>query len=98
MTQARTPAKAWQEMLRGNERFVNGEPAHPRQDVERREQLGDGQLLHAQERATRGPRLLVVVGGEGSEEPRQVALRRHEAALEEERGAGFRHVGGSGGH
>lgn len=47
MTQARTPAKAWQEMLRGNERFVNGEPAHPRQDVERREQLATGQFPSA---------------------------------------------------
>jgi carbonic anhydrase len=30
-------------MVRGNERFVNGEPSHPRQDVERREQLVGGQ-------------------------------------------------------
>jgi carbonic anhydrase len=43
----RTPAKAWQEMLRGNERFVSGEPAHPRQDVERREQLAGGQAPSA---------------------------------------------------
>ena len=35
----RTPAKAWEEMVRGNERFVRGEPQHPRQDVERREAL-----------------------------------------------------------
>lgn len=35
----RTPSIAWQEMSRGNQRFVNGEPSHPRQDVERREQL-----------------------------------------------------------
>ena len=40
----RTPASSWQEMLRGNERFVAGAPQHPRQDVERREQLA-----HAQE-------------------------------------------------
>jgi hypothetical protein len=33
----RTPSIAWQEMSRGNRRFVNGEPRHPRQDVERRE-------------------------------------------------------------
>lgn len=39
MTPTKTPAKAWQEMLRGNERFVAGAPLHPRQDVERREQL-----------------------------------------------------------
>ena len=43
----RTPAKAWQEMLRGNERFVRGEPLHPRQDVERREELSEGQAPHA---------------------------------------------------
>ena len=47
MTQARTPAKAWQEMVRGNERFVRGEPAHPRQDVERREELVGGQAPSA---------------------------------------------------
>lgn len=34
-----TPARAWQEMVRGNERFVAGKPLHPRQDVERRESL-----------------------------------------------------------
>ena len=43
----RTPAKAWQEMVRGNERFVSGEPAHPRQDVERRAQVATGQEPHA---------------------------------------------------
>ncbi|TBN57392.1 carbonic anhydrase [Glaciihabitans arcticus] len=43
----RTPAKAWQEMQRGNDRFVAGEPAHPRQDVERREQVAKGQAPHA---------------------------------------------------
>lgn len=43
----RTPAKAWQEMVRGNDRFVAGEPAHPRQDVERRAQLATGQAPHA---------------------------------------------------
>ncbi|MEO6115834.1 MAG: carbonic anhydrase, partial [Pseudolysinimonas sp.] len=34
-----TPAQVWLDMVRGNERFVAGEPLHPRQDVERREQL-----------------------------------------------------------
>lgn len=43
----RTPAKAWHEMLRGNERFVAGAPQHPRQDVERREQLARKQAPHA---------------------------------------------------
>jgi carbonic anhydrase len=39
----RTPASAWNEMQRGNERFVTGDPQHPRQDVERREEVADGQ-------------------------------------------------------
>lgn len=43
----RTPAKAWQQMMRGNERFVRGEPKHPRQDVERREELAGGQAPSA---------------------------------------------------
>ncbi len=33
------PVKVWNEMLRGNERFVAGEPQHPRQDVDRRGEL-----------------------------------------------------------
>ena len=47
MIPARTPASAWNNMLRGNERFISGEPAHPRQDVERREQLAAGQAPDA---------------------------------------------------
>lgn len=43
----RTPARAWQEMLRGNDRFVAGAPQHPRQDVERREELALKQSPHA---------------------------------------------------
>lgn len=43
----RTPAQAWAEMNRGNKRFVEGEPSHPRQDVERREQLVTAQTPHA---------------------------------------------------
>jgi carbonic anhydrase len=39
----RTPAGAWEQMLRGNERFVAGEPQHPRQDVDRRAELAGGQ-------------------------------------------------------
>ncbi|MGL4339178.1 MAG: carbonic anhydrase [Rhodoglobus sp.] len=38
-TPPRTPATVWKEMLRGNERFVQGAPQHPRQDVERRQEL-----------------------------------------------------------
>ena len=40
---SKTPAKVWQEMVRGNERFVSGKPLHPRQDVERREELANSQ-------------------------------------------------------
>jgi len=43
MTVRRTPADVWREMARGNERFVAGEPAHPRQDAERRTELAGGQ-------------------------------------------------------
>jgi len=39
----KAPAKAWAEMERGNERFVSGAPLHPRQDVERREELAFAQ-------------------------------------------------------
>lgn len=43
----RTPADAWREMVRGNQRFVAGTPRHPRQDVERREELAGTQAPHA---------------------------------------------------
>lgn len=43
----RTPADVWREMSRGNDRFVSGEPQHPRQDVERRAELAGGQAPHA---------------------------------------------------
>lgn len=38
-----TPSEAWAQLQRGNERFVLGEPEHPRQDVERREELATRQ-------------------------------------------------------
>ncbi|MGO2748203.1 carbonic anhydrase [Microbacterium sp.] len=38
-----TPTAAWQEMLDGNRRFVTGEPRHPNQDVERRNDLAHQQ-------------------------------------------------------
>ena len=47
MSERPTPAKAWQEMLRGNERFVAGEPQHPRQDVERRTEVAPRQTPSA---------------------------------------------------
>lgn len=34
-----TPQEAWDEMRAGNERFVTGAPRHPRQDVERRNEI-----------------------------------------------------------
>jgi carbonic anhydrase len=43
MTPRPTPQQAWDQMRRGNARFVTGEPAHPRQDVERRHGLTGGQ-------------------------------------------------------
>ncbi|HEU0205550.1 MAG TPA: carbonic anhydrase [Pseudolysinimonas sp.] len=43
MTMTQTPAQVWADMVRGNERFIAGEPLHPRQDVERREELASSQ-------------------------------------------------------
>jgi carbonic anhydrase len=40
---ALTPATAWSEMVAGNQRFIDGKPEHPRQDVERRAEVADGQ-------------------------------------------------------
>lgn len=42
-----TPAEAWESMQRGNERFVMGTPAHPRQDVDHRNDLASGQAPDA---------------------------------------------------
>jgi carbonic anhydrase len=42
-----TPAAAWEEMTRGNERFIMGAPRHPRQDSERRAELLTLQEPHA---------------------------------------------------
>ncbi|MFC0682308.1 carbonic anhydrase [Lysobacter korlensis] len=44
---SKTPAKVWQQMVRGNERFVSGKPLHPRQDVERRAELASSQAPDA---------------------------------------------------
>ncbi|MDN3494614.1 carbonic anhydrase [Planococcus sp. APC 4015] len=43
MTENPTPQSVWDEMRRGNARFVSGEPRHPRQDVDRRNELAAGQ-------------------------------------------------------
>ena len=41
------PQAAWGALLRGNQRFVAGAPAHPRQDIERREALAVKQIPFA---------------------------------------------------
>ncbi len=37
------PQEAWSAMVEGNHRFVSGAPAHPRQDIDRRNQLAEQQ-------------------------------------------------------
>jgi carbonic anhydrase len=37
------PQAAWDALVNGNHRFVSGDPAHPRQDIERREALAEKQ-------------------------------------------------------
>jgi len=44
---AKTPHEAWQAMVDGNHRFVSGELAHPRQDIDRREALAEKQTPFA---------------------------------------------------
>ncbi|MEY4437090.1 MAG: hypothetical protein RL100_554 [Actinomycetota bacterium] len=38
-----SPAAAWQALVNGNHRFVGGVPAHPRQDIDRRETVAEAQ-------------------------------------------------------
>ncbi|WP_336660958.1 carbonic anhydrase [Leucobacter sp. USHLN153] len=38
-----TPQQAWDALVDGNRRFIQGGPQHPRQDVERRNELANGQ-------------------------------------------------------
>jgi carbonic anhydrase len=38
-----TPKEAWTALLEGNQRFISGDPAHPRQDVDRRESIAEDQ-------------------------------------------------------
>jgi carbonic anhydrase len=38
-----TPAEAWRRMKLGNDRFIEGAPAHPRQDIDHRESLAIAQ-------------------------------------------------------
>lgn len=42
-----SPQQVWDEMKRGNARFVGGEPRHPRQDAERRHEVAAGQRPRA---------------------------------------------------
>lgn len=42
-TRHESPQAAWDALVSGNRRFVSGEPAHPRQDIERREALAEKQ-------------------------------------------------------
>ncbi len=42
-----TPQEAWDQLVLGNESFITGVPRHPRQDVERRSELGQGQAPDA---------------------------------------------------
>jgi len=39
----RTPSSVWRELQKGNIRFINGTPQHPRQDVDRRNELAEKQ-------------------------------------------------------
>lgn len=47
MTDRPSPGKVWNEMLRGNARFVAGEPRHPRQDIDRRNKVAEAQTPRA---------------------------------------------------
>lgn len=38
-----TPREAWAQLVAGNDRFIAGTPAHPRQDVDHRDALAQGQ-------------------------------------------------------
>ncbi len=46
-TTRETPTEVWRDMRAGNERFVAGEPRHPNQDVERRNELAAAQKPRA---------------------------------------------------
>lgn len=42
-TRPTTPQQAWDALLKGNQRFIDGDPAHPRQDIDRRTALAEQQ-------------------------------------------------------
>jgi len=43
----KTPAEAYRAIFEGNQRFIEGKPSHPRQDVEHRSDLATGQTPFA---------------------------------------------------
>ena len=47
MIRPTTPSAAWTALLEGNKRFVLGNPAHPRQDIDHREDIAAGQTPFA---------------------------------------------------
>ncbi len=47
MIRPTNPVQAWQAIVEGNRRFVNGEPAHPRQDIDHREDIAERQTPFA---------------------------------------------------
>lgn len=47
MARPTTPQESWDALLAGNARFIGGDPAHPRQDIDRVEDLADGQAPFA---------------------------------------------------
>lgn len=47
LNRPKNPRDAWQAMLDGNQRFVTGQLAHPRQDIDRREALAERQRPYA---------------------------------------------------
>lgn len=36
-----TPKESWTALVEGNQRFITGDPAHPRQDIDRRESVAE---------------------------------------------------------
>lgn len=47
MIRPTNPVQAWQAIVEGNRRFVNGAPAHPRQDIDHREDIAERQTPFA---------------------------------------------------
>ena len=47
MIRPNSPKSAWEALLEGNSRFVSGSPAHPRQDIDHREDIASEQTPFA---------------------------------------------------